>query len=338
MNNNLLRKVLFPLLNLKNIPAKIKLKINEILNSIKVYHATVKDKLKNILPTNINLGKYHIAKNNLNDAILRFKIILKFFDKENLEAKYYLAITYLVKGKKDKAEEILKNQPDYKNAAVILNMIKQENTLPKEFAKEIRNIEALKYQEDIYEDEYLLVDNFCKEVFEVVNPINQNDSILEINPGNGYLGVAIKDLTAEIFHFKAIESAENYFKIINNLKNNNMRIYNECIIGEFTDILTKKEEYNYIFSLWGLEFDSNIGDNLKKITNSLKPEGILAFTLHTSSTEENFKLTNNSKHYIFNKDYLEKEIEKLKNLKTIIIKNIAIEKINGYILVVQKIK
>lgn len=57
--------------------------IKNIINEIK----TIRNKSKNLLETNYQLGLSHIQKGNLNDAKLRFAIIIRFWP--NFHEAYY---------------------------------------------------------------------------------------------------------------------------------------------------------------------------------------------------------------------------------------------------------
>lgn len=67
----------------------------------------MREKMKNLRQTNVDLGKKHIEKGNISDAIFRFKFT-KFFWPDCYESYYYLAYCYALKKKNKQAEIILR--------------------------------------------------------------------------------------------------------------------------------------------------------------------------------------------------------------------------------------
>lgn len=80
----------------------------------------MKQKLRNLLETNYQLGLTHIENGNLSDAIFRFKFIIKFWP-EHLESYYQLAYCLVLKNKfyqaKKTLETLLAKKPDYDQKA-----------------------------------------------------------------------------------------------------------------------------------------------------------------------------------------------------------------------------
>ena len=71
-----------------------------------------KNKLSDIAQTNYDLAKYHFEKNNLNDAILRFKLLRKFSTRYQ-DVNYYIGRCYLEKFKYSDATRYLE---EYRNS------------------------------------------------------------------------------------------------------------------------------------------------------------------------------------------------------------------------------
>lgn len=89
-----------------------------LVNNFILEFDIIKSKLNNLLETNYNQGLWHIERNNLNEAIFRFRFIKKFWP-NHYDSWYQLAYCLHKKGKNYQAREILtdlfKNKPDYNN-------------------------------------------------------------------------------------------------------------------------------------------------------------------------------------------------------------------------------
>jgi predicted TPR repeat methyltransferase len=92
----------------------------------------VREKLKNLPHTNFELGKYHLEKENLSDAIMRFKMVA-FLVPDHAEAHYYLGCAYILNENYNKAQEVLEKalqlQPDYPKASYMLQKLKDPSTV-----------------------------------------------------------------------------------------------------------------------------------------------------------------------------------------------------------------
>jgi tetratricopeptide (TPR) repeat protein len=89
-----------------------------LVNNFILEFDIIKSKLNNLLETNYNQGLWHIERNNLNEAIFRFRFIKKFWP-NHYDSWYQLAYCLHKKGKNYQAREILKdlfkNNPEYSN-------------------------------------------------------------------------------------------------------------------------------------------------------------------------------------------------------------------------------
>lgn len=88
-----------------------------------------KNRLKqigNVAPNNYNLGIKHYNWGNFDDAILRFKFVIKL-EPLNHDAYYWLAASYFSAGNKPAARITLKKllamKPDYKEALELLTIV-----------------------------------------------------------------------------------------------------------------------------------------------------------------------------------------------------------------------
>lgn len=97
--------------------------LNRFKNSILLFLSSF-GKLSNIVKSNFDLGKKHLAQGNFGDAIFRFKIVV-WLEPEQAAGWYFLGKTYFAYGNKVRAEEALKKaiaiKPDFQEAAKLLS-------------------------------------------------------------------------------------------------------------------------------------------------------------------------------------------------------------------------
>lgn len=103
-------------------PDKVREKINgfqkfaeEKASLIKEEYYLIRKKLENLNETNYRQGLKYLEKGDLRDAILRFRIVVKFWP-DNLDAHYQLAYSLVLHNQPLKAkmvlEELLSKHPD----------------------------------------------------------------------------------------------------------------------------------------------------------------------------------------------------------------------------------
>ncbi len=88
----------------------------------------MREKSKDLLKTNVNLGIKHINNDNISDAIFRFKIISIFWP-NYVKTYYYLAHCYILKNNYRKADisirKLLEMDPSY--ASKVESMVSKIN-------------------------------------------------------------------------------------------------------------------------------------------------------------------------------------------------------------------
>lgn len=80
--------------------------LNQELTKLVELYFDAKEKSKNLVETNLKVAEEHIKNNNLYDAIIRYKIILRM-QKNNFDALYGLSFVYLKLGEFKKAIQYL---------------------------------------------------------------------------------------------------------------------------------------------------------------------------------------------------------------------------------------
>ena len=66
------------------------LKPQNIYNNCESYLVETRAKLSDLAKTNLDLAIYHLQMGNINDAILRFKLVKKYSKKANNSLLFYL--------------------------------------------------------------------------------------------------------------------------------------------------------------------------------------------------------------------------------------------------------
>lgn len=117
--------------NTKEFFKKARGQVTSIIEKVKIFIEDSKRKFHNLYQTNYDTGMYHLEHGNLWDATFRFKIIKRFWPNK-LEAQYRYAYCLVLQGLNSDAtillNEILKKDPNYKEARELLGKIEGNDT------------------------------------------------------------------------------------------------------------------------------------------------------------------------------------------------------------------
>jgi len=107
--------------SLRNNANKFQEFTEEKISFVKQEYQLIKKKLDNLAETNYQQGLKYLAKGDIRDAILRFRIVVKFWPNEYPDAYYQLAYSLILHNKSDKAkvvlEHFLRDHPSYSHKA-----------------------------------------------------------------------------------------------------------------------------------------------------------------------------------------------------------------------------
>jgi tetratricopeptide (TPR) repeat protein len=94
--------------------------LGEKMESVREEYFSIREKTKNLRQTNYDLGMKHLENGHVDEAIIRFKIIRKFWP-DVVDAQYQLAYCLVLKEKFKEAkkvlDELLSKNPDYDQKA-----------------------------------------------------------------------------------------------------------------------------------------------------------------------------------------------------------------------------
>jgi len=94
--------------------------LGDKMESVLEEYFSIREKTKNLRQTTYDLGMKHLENGHVDEAIIRFKIIRKFWP-DVVDAKYQLAYCLVLKEKfkeaKEVLDELLSKNPDYDQKA-----------------------------------------------------------------------------------------------------------------------------------------------------------------------------------------------------------------------------
>ncbi|WP_375326934.1 SAM-dependent methyltransferase [Candidatus Tisiphia endosymbiont of Nemotelus uliginosus] len=314
-----------------NFPSWYQRKVLIIIN----YFVDVKYKVAHIKETNLNLGLEHLYKNNLNDAILRFKLVEKFLAPQDPEANYWLGWTYFLKNNHTKAVSHLQKscKADQVKLGLFLQNYQNLSEIPQQIWRQYRNLIAQHYINKFYSNNKLhLPYIFVSKIINTIPSLPDTYSVLELGSNVGVIGYEVKKRFPDHFTITGVESAKAMSQLIS-LYYSNLNIYDQLIETSIPNFLEQHpDKYDVILSCNSLAFTKDLTKYFTLISSITRELGYFAFCLPIDQTSS-FSIAR--KEFI---STIEEINSALNQVKFIILSNeeLELEKNSKYYMVVCK--
>lgn len=241
-------------------------------------------KLRNLKQSNIEIGLYHFYHHNFSDALMRFKFVHKFLDKNNKKILYYLGWVYFVKQDYIQAMNYLKQAGDEDEVHLkdFIANINNVTSIPKDIGKVIRDLKAFNFSLQFIDNTHNIPEIMISRLMDAITSLPDEYKLLDIGSNNGLLGREIKTRMPEKSFLVGVESSEI---MIDHQKNiDNVKFYEE-VKGEYISdfINTQKEKYDIIISLSALSYSTELDVMFNKLHHLLNEGGYIAFATRSAT-------------------------------------------------------
>lgn len=269
---------------IRNFPSWYKGKVWQLIN----YFIDIKYKIMHIKETNFNLGLSHLKKNNLNDALLRFKIVEKFSKPEDViinKVNYWLGWTYFLKGNYSKSLSYLQKSPreDVVKLGTFLQNYQKLSEIPQAIWREYRDLTAGYYTSKFLNDKIHMPYSFVSKIISAITNLPDNYTILELGSNIGLVGYEARKRFPDGFIYTGVESSQEMNKLIS-LYYPNFNIYDQLLEISIPEFLNQQpNRYDVILSYCSLSFTKDLANYFNLIYLITNKLGYFAFCLPIDS-------------------------------------------------------
>jgi ubiquinone/menaquinone biosynthesis C-methylase UbiE len=295
-----------------------------------------KKKITNLLQTNYDLGIFHLNQHNINDSILRLKIVL-FFNPKHFSAKYYLAICFYIKNQSQKAKrllnEIIQADKNLKAPHYLLNFFEDlslpeelDKNLTKEFYTSLMNVNEDLSFVDLTQAHSKLVSMITLHLADSEKKIN----ILDVGCGSGQFFSLLKT------HIKIAKSIGIDFteRSIDTVAKH--ELYTQTICQDFQDFaVTTNELFDLVILDSTLNYYKNLTKQLAYTKKILAKNGLLALIIEQSPNDITVTFNHILSNFCYSKDYIVTTLNNL-NLKLLKIELCKLNTKNLYLCICVK--
>jgi predicted TPR repeat methyltransferase len=258
----------------------LKQKFNDFLTEC----SQSKDKLKDIPGTNYNLGLAHMQRGNIEDAVLRFRMVI-FLTPENIGARYYLARCLLLLGEEENAKEqfnlVLKSQADYADTNYQLEKLANPlaiKIIPKAMIKERSDLVADNYDEE-FDSQSKSSKILTSSVLANIKDKNPNLEVLDLGCGSGNCGILLKkkEVTKRIV---GVDISEKMLKLASRLNIEGNKVYDQLVNKEIKEYLSANDEkFDLIIANLSFEYFGDLSEIVALLKKLLRAHGTVAISI-----------------------------------------------------------
>ena len=293
----------------------------ELFRETMIFLEEVKIKSKDLLKTNYELGMFHLNKQNLSDAKMRFKMV-SMINPNYLDVFYQLARCYQYSSKIEKSIDCLAKCARGEKVEYRLNLLKKLfiDEIPIEVLEEDFDFLASTYDAQSKSEDFHRSNNiisYLKEILARDDRINDTFSILDVGCGNGDCGKILKT-SLNISFLEGIDISQEMIKICESQildQGISRKTYDKLIKMDFTALQQGHDKkFDIIFVCNALEYGRNISKVILSLRSLLNSNGYLAIQVHKSHDNKDISFDHEKGHFCFGEDYL-KSICKDNNLK-----------------------
>jgi len=263
---------------IKRFSSWYKIKIFALIN----YFVDIHYKIRHLKETNFKLGMQHLYKNNLNDAILRFQLIDKFFAPNDQQTNYWLGWTYFLKNNYAKSLFHLQksSEADQIKLASFLQNHDDLLEIPPQIWQEYRNIIAEYFTNYSFGiNKMPLPYTFVTKAISNITKLPNNYNILELGSNIGLIGHEIKKRFPSNFILIGVENSERMNDLAKKYYVNN-NIYDQMLGVSIPSFLQQNTStFDVVLSCCSLSFTKNLLSYFNLIYSTINQLGYFIFCL-----------------------------------------------------------
>jgi predicted TPR repeat methyltransferase len=276
----------------------IELSSNVTIKKIKNSWQELLDKIKNFKETNWNLALYHWKANNINDAIMRFKLVQKAGYKV-ASCNYFLGRSYQEKNKHLEAKKyfdlyLASGESDYLDETHYCLALMSDQiieTKPLSLIRKSRELLAYKIDKEFFDQEIL--DKIAALVAICKNQNINSKKALDLGSNLGFLGKLLKT-NLKVDYLKGKDLGEELIKFTSLLKDDKkLPYYNDLSLStDFHDLFEENILYDLVVISDLMDYYSNVSEIMMEGQSLLDKGGylLIAFRQDDSAFSYSHKL------------------------------------------------
>ncbi len=270
--------------------------LRKLLDHIKQEYEMLKVKLADIRTTNWHLAQYHLTAGNINDAIMRFKMLQRF-NYRMAEINYFLGRAYLEKLDYTNAKSYLRyylssSDATYReNAEYCLRVANNDQNivrLPWDIIVQKHARMACNIDSDKIDDELLIRYSTLITVLKKEKQLQPR--ILDLGCAIGLLGRIIRE-GMDVQYMKGMEMSDECIEIATHIQLDDIKIYDDVTALKLDDMQLGTNAYSCILIADVTHYYSDLVSLMINSFVGLQDGGILCIVFRMKRQYDNFNFS-----------------------------------------------
>lgn len=277
----------------------------------------IREKLKDLPKTNYELGLRHFERGNLDDAIMRFKMV-SFLLPEHKESNYQLGRCLVIKEDNERAKECFERaveiDPDYSEAKYMLKKITDPSSIKRipDIIIEENLRPALPFTDYKSSPTYEKGRLITSKVLPFIIDKNPNLSILDLECGSGVGSICLKFEKEIVKKIEGITVSKELAGKLSEAKQKDARIFEDCIVASYDNHLgSNKSSYDMIIIETAFKWVGDLTSFIPLIGGALKKGGLCVAVIPFAdiNKSQGYRLDIKHDNFEYSKSYVDFQIE-----------------------------
>lgn len=248
---------------------------------------SAREKMKDLVKTNYDLGIFHLEKGNVVDAAFRFQMLLRF-QPDNIAGTYQLGRCYYLQGKNDKAQhcfnKVLAAQPAHAEAQYMLALLQGRTDiqeLPIGVVRDYFNHIADEYDAEYVQNQEYRGHEKCFETAKraLENGQSKKVSILDLGCGTGLCAALFRESEMAI-KIKGIDVSPRMLEHARKRLVHERSTYNFVKDTDIHIYLNEADEtYDLVVAAGVLEYIGDLAPVFEGVSRRLEAGGLWVLTV-----------------------------------------------------------
>lgn len=276
------------------------------------------EKFRDIVRNNYDLGCQHLARGNIKDAILRFRLVV-WLEPQHADGWYYLGCSYIADGNKIMAKNAMKRslrlKPKNEDALYMLALASGNSMPAHELPKRIPPALSLQHFDSVaahfttYQLEQLRYQGhllLTGAIRAALQPGRIDHVILDIGVGTGLCGPGLRDVAA---HITGVDFSSAMLAEAMKLQDaDGKKVYDALIKRELHEFLQegRDDAFDIAIAASTMSYIGDVQPLFIQVARVLKKGGLFAFTADAlaDGKDQEFRFDTDTARFRFSGAYL----------------------------------
>lgn len=286
------------------LPQTLYFKICDIWQEI----CDLRIKLQNISQTNHDLGVYHLNNNNLNDAIIRFKLLGFISRNDDFDPNGFLAWCYFLKNNVKQALRYSQRSASEIDLHNFLSNYPNNTEIKDSILQKYRDLSSNQYitkfdKANLEVSKVYLPQVFVRSIIESINILPKHYTVLELGSNVGVIGSELRKRLPDSFDLVGVENSQQMIRLVDAYYPNH-NPYDQLYHTSVRQFLDNKDQitFDLVISCCGISFQKDLSSIIKSLCNLVNASGYISICVMIDPDAKDPYFSLKHKEFVYTKE------------------------------------